>query len=55
MKDLKTHLNKINILTEKQTDMLLKYANMDKKGFLDYKDFTKKLKPNMVWKGEDGF
>jgi Ca2+-binding EF-hand superfamily protein len=55
VKELKNRIKKLDILTKNETDLLLQYTNMDKKGFLDYQDFTKKLRPNMIWKGEDGY
>lgn len=54
VKDLKKKLKRMNILTEKQTDMLIEYSGMDKKGFLDYDAWTKKFRPNMVWNNDAG-
>jgi len=51
---MKSKLSELNILSDHETNLLLNYTGMDKNGFLDFKDFTRKLRPNMIWDNERG-
>ena len=35
-------------MNKKETDLLIKYADSDNKGYLTFKDFAKILRPNMT-------
>ena len=51
---MKTRLKQLNILDDAETETLLNYADMDKKGFLNFSDFSSKLRPNMIWDNKGG-
>ncbi len=45
--DLRHKINSKNILNKRETDLLIDYADPSNKGFLNFKDFVKILRPNM--------
>ena len=45
--DLRHKINSKNILSKRETDLLINYADSTNKGYLNFKDFVKILRPNM--------
>jgi len=46
--DMRNKIVSRNILSKKETDLLINYADSQNKGYLEFSDFVKILRPNMT-------
>lgn len=51
--DMKKTLSKMNVINEKEIDVLLKEFDRDQKGFFNFKEFHQKLRNDMTNHDED--
>ena len=52
--DIITKLEEKCLIKKENIPAFLKYIDPDKKGYLEFIDFSKKIRRNMVWDDEDG-